>query len=200
VHISRHGGAAKRQPGPAIICIIFFLFGVVWTLFAGVLLPSVVRNPVLYADIFTWKDWIFLVIATGLIYLLVQHYTGRLSRSEEQYRTVVENAGSIILAMDRQGKITFFNRQAEEFFGFTRRDILGKNAIGTIVPATESSGRDLDQLLQELCSLPDQFRMNRNENVTSTGRRVWIAWTNRAICDEAGFPVGVVSVGMESPR
>ncbi|MGA2934305.1 MAG: PAS domain S-box protein [Methanomicrobiales archaeon] len=179
------------------ICIIFLLFGAIWILFAGILLPSVVRDPVLYASIFAWKDWVFLVIATLLIYVLIRHYTGTLSASEELYRTLVENAGSIILAMDREGNITFFNRHAEEFFGFPRREILGKNAIGTIVPATESSGRDLDTLMHELLTSPGQYLKNRNENVTSTGRRVWITWTNQAICDETGFPVGVVSVGTD---
>jgi len=187
-------GRAEGQPGAGTISLIFLLFGVVWTLGVGILDPAL--NP----GIFTWDPWIFIAIATGLVYLLVRHYTGRLSGSEDLYRTMVENAGSIILAMDRDGNITFFNRQAEEFFGFPRGEIIGKNAIGTIVPATESSGRDLDQLLRELCSSPGQFRVNLNENVTSTGKRVWVAWTNRALCDRTGFPVGVVSVGMESPR
>ena len=187
-----------RQPGPVTICIIFFLFGAIWTLFMLFLLPSVVHDP-LYTSIFAWKDWVFLIIATLLIFILIRHYTGTLSASEELYRTLVENAGSIILAMDRDGNITFFNRQAEEFFGFPRREVIGKNVIGTIVPATESSGRDLDQLMQDLLSTPGQYLKNRNENVTSTGKRVWVTWTNKAICDEKGFPIGVVSVGTDIP-
>jgi PAS domain S-box-containing protein len=189
-------GAWARQPGPAIICLIFLLFGAIWTRFMMFVLPAVVRDP-WYTIIFAWKDWIFLVIATGLIYLLVRHYTGRLSESEGLYRNLVENAGSIVLAMDREGNITFFNRRAEEFFGFPRREVIGKNAIGTIVPATESSGRDLDQMMQDLLASPGQFLKNRNENVTSTGERVWVFWTNQAICDETGFPVGVVSIGTD---
>ena len=193
----RRGSASVRLSSPAIISVIFLLFGAIWTLFSGILLPSVIRDPVLYASIFLWKDWVFLVIATLLIYVLIRHYTGTLSASEDLYRTLVENAGSIILAMDRDGNITFFNQRAEEFFGFPRREVLGKNAIGTIVPATESSGRDLDQLMQDLLSAPGQYLKNRNENVTSTGERVWVTWTNRAICDETGFPIGVVSVGTD---
>jgi PAS domain S-box-containing protein len=195
--VSQDGGRPGRQPGPAIICLIFLLFGVIWVLLAGVLLPSVIRDPALYAGIYAWKDWAFLAIATLLLFMLIRHYTGRLSESEYLYRTLVENAGSIILAMDREGNITFFNREAEEFFGFPRKEILGKNAVGTIVPATESSGRDLDQLIQDLLSSPGRYTKNRNENVTSEGRRVWVSWTNRAICDETGFPVGVVSVGTD---
>jgi PAS domain S-box-containing protein len=200
VSTPRRGSASVRLSSPAIISVIFLLFGAIWTLFSGILLPSVIRDPVLYASIFIWKDWVFLVVATLLIYVLIRHYTGTLSASEDLYCTLVENAGSIILAMDRDGNITFFNRQAEEFFGFPRREVLGKNAIGTIVPATESSGRDLDQLMQDLLSAPGQYLKNRNENVTSTGERVWVTWTNRAICDETGFPVGVVSVGTDVPE
>ena len=191
------GTAVKEQPGPGIICLIFLLFGIVWTLVLVILLPSVVRDPALYSGIFVWKDWAFLVIATLLLYLLIRHYTGDLSESERLHRSIVENAGSIILAMDREGRVTFFNRRAEEVFGFSKREILGKSVIGTIVPATESSGRDLDQLIQEILASPSRFHMNRNENVTSEGRRIWVTWTNQAIQDETGFPIGVVSVGME---
>jgi PAS domain S-box-containing protein len=185
-----------RRPGPAIICLIFLVFGIVWTLFMLFLLPSVVRDP-LYTTIFFWKDWVFLLVATLLLYVLIRHYTEELSGSEALYRSIVENAGSIILTMDREGNITFFNRRAEERFGFRREEVLGKSVIGTIVPATESSGRDLDQLMQELLASPNQFLVNRNENVNSDGERVWVTWTNQAIRDETGFPVGVVSVGVE---
>ena len=191
------GTAAEHRPGPALICLIFLLFGIVWYLFMLYILPSVIGDP-LYTTIFTLKDWAFLAIATLLLYLLIRHYTGELSESERLHRSIVENAGSIILAMDREGNLTFFNRRAEEVFGFPRREILGKNAVGTIVPATESSGRDLDQLMQDLTTAPGRFLSNRNENITATGNRVWINWTNRAICDETGFPVGVVSVGTEA--
>jgi len=181
-----------------MVAILFLVFGAIWTLLAGGLLPSLVRDPVLYATLYLWKDWVFLVVAAFVVFLLARHYTRRLAVSEETYRKVVENAGSIILAMDRDGNITFFNRRAEEVFGFPRREILGKNAVGTIVPATESSGRDLDRLMQDLTVSPGRFLSNRNENVTATGKRVWVNWTNQAICDETGFPVGVVSVGTEA--
>ena len=193
----RQAGRA-HQPGPAIIIIIFLLFGAVWmAVTSEVFLSGMIRDPSLSAAILAWKDWAFLAAAALLLYLLVRHYTSVLSRSESLYRTLVETSGSIILTMDREGNITFFNRRAEEVFGFPRREILGKNVVGTIVPATESSGRDLDQMMQDLTTAPKKFLKNRNENVTSTGERVWVSWTNRALCDEKGFPVGVVSVGTE---
>lgn len=50
---------------------------------------------------------------------------------------IEQNAQSIILKLDCNGRVTFFNEFAEQFFGFTEDEILGHNAIGTIVPETK---------------------------------------------------------------
>jgi PAS domain S-box-containing protein len=191
---------AGGHPGPSAIILIFLLFGAIWFLLSGFLLPSLIRDPANSRGILAWKDWIFLVIAALLLYALIRHHTGRLSDSESLYRTLVENAGSIILTMDRDGNITFFNRYAEEIFGFERREVLGRNVVGTIVPGSESSGRDLDLLIQEILSTPGRFLKNRNENITSTGKRIWVLWTNRALTDAKGFVTGVISVGTDIPE
>jgi PAS domain S-box-containing protein len=107
----------------------------------------------------------------------------------------VENANSVILKMDRLGNITFFNEFAQRFFGYAYDEILGRNVVGTIVPETESSGRDMRQIIGEVCTNPEEYRNNENENITKDGRRVWIQWTNRAIADEHGTAVGVLSIG-----
>ncbi len=118
-----------------------------------------------------------------------------LRESERNYRELVEGANSVILKMDPVGTITFFNAFAEEFFGFPREEILGKNVVGTIVPPIESSGRDLREMIQRLCSHTEVNQINENENITRDGRRVWVRWTNRAIKDEQGKPIGVLSIG-----
>ena len=46
--------------------------------------------------------------------------------SEVKYRELVENANSIILKLDCSGLITFFNEFAQQFFGFTEEEVLGK--------------------------------------------------------------------------
>jgi PAS domain S-box-containing protein len=120
-----------------------------------------------------------------------------LRESEKKYRELVENANSIILKMDLSGKVTFFNEYAERFFGFSRDEILGRNVVGTIVPPTESSGRDLRLMIDRLLSRTEEYQSNENENITKDGRRVWIHWSNRTIEDEQGAPVGVLSIGSD---
>ncbi len=115
--------------------------------------------------------------------------------SEEQYRDLVQNANNVILRATPQWEITFFNRYAQEFFGYTEEEILGKRVFGTIVPDAESlTGRDLNVILNDIAKYPDKYRYNENENICKNGRRVWLAWTNKVIADSEGNPKEILCI------
>lgn len=118
-----------------------------------------------------------------------------LRRSEAKYRELVQNANSIILRLDREGHITFFNEFAERFFGFREEDVLGRSILGTIIPPVESTGRDMALFVSALCARPEDFASCENENVRSNGERVWVAWTNKPIYDDAGRTREILCVG-----
>lgn len=120
-----------------------------------------------------------------------------LRKSEERYRELVEHANSIILRWDKNGTITFFNEYAQHFFGYTEDEIIGQHVVGTIVPASESTGRDLRPLMEHICHFPEEHRYNVNENITKRGERVWVAWTNKVLTDEQGEMIGVLSIGTD---
>ena len=122
---------------------------------------------------------------------------GRLKENEKKYRELVENANSIILKMDKNGHITFVNEFAEKFFGFKKEDIIGRNAVGTIVPETESSGRNLHEFINIIVNDPESYINSENENITRDGKRVWVAWTNKGFFNEEGEVIGVLSVGTD---
>ncbi len=114
---------------------------------------------------------------------------------EVQYRELVENANSIILRMDTKGNVTFFNKYAQDFFGYSQEEILGKSVIGTIVAPTDSSGRNLKAMIDDIVINPLSYVENKNENMLRSGERVWIAWTNKGIIDQDGKVRGVFSIG-----
>jgi PAS domain S-box-containing protein len=120
-----------------------------------------------------------------------------LRQSEEKYRELVQHANSIILRFDTQGRITFFNEFAQRFFGFSEDEILGQNVVGTIIPPTESSGRDLNSMCNDIFRNPARYVHNENENMKRDGERVWIAWTNKAILDSDGNLSEILSIGMD---
>lgn len=101
-------------------------------------------------------------------------------KSEAKYRELVESANSIILRMTPSGKITFFNEFAQRFFGYSESEILGKLVTHTIVPESTSDG--LSTMIK-----PSRDREGLEyANQLRDGKRVYIAWTSRAIRDQEG--------------
>jgi PAS domain S-box-containing protein len=121
----------------------------------------------------------------------------RLARSEREYRELVEHANSIILRWDDAGRITFLNEFGLRFFGYEAAEIVGQSIVGTIVPPTESSGRDLRLLMQQIQARPEDFEFNINQNIRRNGERVWVFWTNRVVRDEDGSLVEIFSIGSD---
>ena len=96
---------------------------------------------------------------------------------------------------NRDGRVTFLNEFGLKFFGFTAEEIIGQHVVGTIVPATESTERDLRPLMDWILADPKSFEHNVNENVRRNGERVWIAWNNQTVLDDQGQILEVFSVG-----
>ena len=121
----------------------------------------------------------------------------KLRVSESRYRDLVENANSIVLEMDRNGDIVYFNPFAQKFFGFTEDEILGRNVIGTIVPEIDSEGRNLTGLIKDITANPVKYNNSENENIRSNGEKVWIAWTNKGVYDPGGNLNRILSTGID---
>jgi len=112
-----------------------------------------------------------------------------------RYREVLQNTQSIIIRMDTQGTITFFNRFALDFFDYTADEVIGKNVVGTIVAERGRSGHDLTMMANDLGFNAEGYAVNVNENVRRNGDRVWIAWINKAIRDEQGHIIEILCIG-----
>ena len=120
-----------------------------------------------------------------------------LRKSERKYRELLEHANSIILHWTRDGRITFLNEFGQRFFGYSEAEIVGRHVVGTIVPESESTGRDLRPLMDRICADPVAFEQNVNENMRRNGEKVWIAWTNKVYLDDQGRVEGILSIGTD---
>jgi len=118
-----------------------------------------------------------------------------LKESEAKYREMMQNSQSIIIRIDMQGTITFFNTYALQFFDFTPEEVIGKNVVGAIIPQKTRSGHDLSMMANDLGFNAEGYAINVMENVRRNGDRVWIAWINKAIRDEQGRIVEVLCIG-----
>jgi PAS domain S-box-containing protein len=126
-----------------------------------------------------------------------QHDAAALRFSEAQSRVLAEEAGSIILRLNLKGEVTFFNKFAQRLFGYSQDEISGYSVIGTIVPETDTAGRNLTVMIADLISHPDRYSANENENMKRNGERIWVSWTNKAILDDYGQVIEIICIGNE---
>ena len=117
--------------------------------------------------------------------------------SENKYRELVENASSIILKIDTEGRITFFNEYAQRFFGYSEAEILGRNVLDTIVPETESTGRSMVEMVKDILDHPGMDSLSINENICKDGTRVWVSWNNHTLVNADGSKAGMLSIGQD---
>jgi PAS domain S-box-containing protein len=124
--------------------------------------------------------------------------TNQLRKAVEKHRTELGDPVRIILKWDKTGKITYFNESGHRFFGFAHEEVIGKPLIGTIVPDRESgSERDLEYMIKNILTHPENHTANENENITKDGTRVWIRWSNKPIYDKEGEFIGMFSIGTD---
>ncbi len=116
------------------------------------------------------------------------------------YKTIVENANSIILLMDTKGRITFINQFGQRFFGYYEKDLLGKSVIGTIVSEKNLSGKDLVKMISDIVDNPQRYSVNENENMRSNQERVSILWTNKAIIGYDGSIQEILCIGNQTNK
>jgi PAS domain S-box-containing protein len=125
----------------------------------------------------------------------IERATTALRKSETKYRELVDNANSIIVRVDTNGNITFFNEFAQNFFGYSEAEIMGKKLIETIVPVTDNSGHNVAAMMNEVLQDPERYTWHENENIKRNGERVWIAWRNKALLDDNGNLTGILGIG-----
>ncbi|MGA2016438.1 MAG: PAS domain S-box protein [Opitutaceae bacterium] len=121
-----------------------------------------------------------------------------LAENERKYRELVENANSVILRWTRGGVITFLNEFGQKFFGYTDAEIQGRHMVGTIIsPESETTGRDLGQLMSQIGTSPEMFAQTVFEHTRRNGEKVWVAWTNKPVLDEHGQTNEILSIGSD---
>ncbi|GMW01552.1 MAG: hypothetical protein AMXMBFR84_26890 [Candidatus Hydrogenedentota bacterium] len=186
------------------LAILYLIFGAVWVATTDVFLLPLDGSPQTLIQYQSIKGVAYVVITALIAYVYLERMLGKqdrtmdaLTQSELKYRDLVQHANSIIMRWTRDGQITFVNEYGLRFFGYEESELVGRHVVGTIVPETESTGRDLRPLMDRICANPKAFEFNVNENMRRDGAKVWISWTNKVSFDAQGNIDGILSIGTD---
>jgi PAS domain S-box-containing protein len=115
--------------------------------------------------------------------------------SDIRIRELLTHATSLILKLDLDGTITFFNKFAQVFFGYSEQEILGKHIVGTLIAAGDATGREVTNFVSDIALNGEGVAIRINEMRLRDGSPVWVAWTAKAIRDAEGHIQEVVCIG-----
>jgi len=145
----------KHLPGYAIGSLGWVFFAVfLWN-------DYVLFGPEFLRYVFTREEFLrhllaFLIIPAamfmGYLYESMREEAPEVSAAdrrevEERYRSIVEDSGDAILTLDREGKITSYNKAASKLFGYSREEVLG-NCLSPLV--TSEGVSELEEVLRKV--------------------------------------------------
>jgi two-component system NtrC family sensor kinase len=169
-----------------LLCIIVFLgcfsngkdilviFSISITIFAGVFLIILLER---------WAE---------TVSKEVEAKTKQLNRSENLYRSLVENASDIIFTVTPEGQILSMNRYGTEFFGKNPGDAIGRD-IAEFLP--EGSAEMLIQADREILETKVSRRINCK--VTIDENEKWLNISLGGLLDERGDVYKVLGIARD---
>jgi len=116
-----------------------------------------------------------------------------LKESTQKLALHVEQTPLAVVGWDLNFKVTEWNPAAEEMFGYSRDEAIGKHA-SFIIP--DGVKEQVDKIWQELLRNSGGTR-GTNENITQSGERITCEWYNTSLIDDEGRVIGAASLVMD---
>jgi PAS domain S-box-containing protein len=112
----------------------------------------------------------------------------------EAMQAVFTETESLVCVLDEAGRILLFNEGCAEATGFSREEVLGKDAREFVIPPEEAQafGEVLAHIWRTRHSSPQVGHW-----MTKDGGRRLIAWSNKPVLGDDGVPLYLVTAGLD---
>ena len=107
---------------------------------------------------------------------------------------LAETTQSLVCVLDRDGRILLFNDACERATGFSREEVLGRDARESVIPPEE--GEAFGDVLRQIWATGHPSPQVGHW-VTKDGRRRLIVWSNKPVFGEDGKPQYLVTSGLD---
>ena len=140
------------------------------------------------------------ILFFGLVALVISSIAKQKSKAQKiadertkQFAAVVESSDDAIYNKSLDGIVLTWNRAAEQLFGYTPSEIIGKN-VALLAPPEKAI--EVDEILQRL-RRGERIGHFDTERVTKDGRRLHISLSISPIFDEQGTIVEAATVARD---
>jgi PAS domain S-box-containing protein len=186
--------------GPSKIVLIYALLSALWILSsdnAVDLLFSQNHTLALWASML--KGWLFVLVTSYLLLILLNTYRDQLAsreaalrKSEALYKLLVENQSDLIAKLDVRKRFVYVSPSCCRLFGKLESDLLGTSLAPLVL---EEDLRPTLRALKHLYAPPYQTYFQHRVQA-KTGLR-WLAWSGNTILNEQGKITAFLGVGRD---
>lgn len=115
-------------------------------------------------------------------------------KSRDVLENLLNTFQGVVVVLDPEFRIIFFNRAAEEVTGYTQAEVQGMNLAELFLPFEEKYA--VKNVFESLKNhhAPNRFR---NPWITRWGEYRYFEWSNTVIQDESGNVVFIIGMGMD---
>lgn len=106
--------------------------------------------------------------------------------------TILENLRLVVVGLNLRGRVEYVNPFFLEVSGYSRKQVVGRLRLADLAPGRERKA--LRQVLADIVGGKGGSHQ-RGSIMTKNGQERTIEWNNSLLRDEAGNPIGVLSLG-----
>ncbi|MCH7548538.1 MAG: PAS domain-containing protein, partial [Candidatus Krumholzibacteriota bacterium] len=115
-----------------------------------------------------------------------------LKRSEERLQLSIQKMPIAFVVWDTEWRITEWNNEAENIFGFTKAEVLGNSVLDRIVP--EAARPMVAGLMPKFKERRSVHYSEPNNNIRKDGKLISCRWSNTPLSNESGEVFAVLSM------
>ena len=122
---------------------------------------------------------------------MLRHLKSNMSLLPQYFQKLVESCPDIIIAVDNQGAITFYNDGARQNLGFSPEEVLGKNVL-EVYPSIDEARRVMAAMRGDEADGKGRVRNFETTLKTRKGEKIPVAISASILYDDQGREVGSI--------
>lgn len=135
---------------------------------------------------------------TGILHDLTEQKMAekKMWQEKERAKKYLDVANTMMVALDKIGRVQLFNKKGEEMLGYNESEILGRIWFDLFVPP-ESKESVKDSFETLMRGERESLEYFESTLITKKGKKIIVAWHNSMVYDEKGEIAGTMSSGSD---
>ncbi len=128
----------------------------------------------------------------------IQDKTEELEKTKDYLFTIINDSAEGIIGIDLDGRVTSWNKAAEQIFGYSEQEMLGQG-FEKLLPNDRLTEKELEKISKEVAE-KGFIRSFITERIRKDGQRIFVSITRTSLRDKDGNPIGSSAIVRDITR